>query len=65
MAKKENENNEQKKAENENNLQVNAEINNFGEIKLNINIDQINSFLNKNVKDKKLKNNQTHDESES
>ena len=29
-------------------------IDKFGEIKSNINIDEINQFLNKNVKDKKL-----------
>ena len=27
----------------------------FGEIKSNLSVDQINSFLNKNVEDKKLK----------
>lgn len=30
-------------------------INTFGEIKSNINIDQINAFLNQNVDDKKLR----------
>ena len=29
-------------------------IDSFGEIKTNFNIDKINSFLNKNVEDKKL-----------
>lgn len=30
-------------------------INSFGEIKSNLNIDNINDFLNKNVDDKKLR----------
>ncbi len=30
-------------------------IDSFGEIKSNLNIDQINQFLNRNVEDKKLK----------
>lgn len=31
-------------------------VNEFGEIQGNFNIEQLNSFLNKNVEDKKLKN---------
>ncbi|MCS6821577.1 MAG: hypothetical protein NZ551_06885 [Microscillaceae bacterium] len=31
-------------------------VNSFGEIVSNYDIDQINAFLNRNVKDKKLKN---------
>jgi hypothetical protein len=33
----------------------NLKVDSFGEIKSNISIDDINSFLNKNVSDKKLK----------
>ncbi|MFT5640895.1 MAG: hypothetical protein ACI9A7_000993 [Cyclobacteriaceae bacterium] len=33
----------------------NLKVDSFGEIKSNISIDDINSFLNKNVNDKKLK----------
>ncbi len=33
----------------------NIEIDSFGEIKSSLNIEDINSFLNKNVEDKKLK----------
>ena len=34
---------------------IDIKINSFGEIISNYDIDQINDFLNKNVKDKKLK----------
>ena len=34
---------------------LNVEIDDFGKIKTNINIDEINKFLDKNVEDKKLK----------
>lgn len=33
----------------------NIEINEFGEIKTNMEIDKLNSFLNENLEDKKLK----------
>ncbi len=33
---------------------LNMGINEFGELTSNINLDEINSFLNKNVDDKKL-----------
>jgi len=33
----------------------NLKVDSYGEIKSNISIDDINSFLNKNVNDKKLK----------
>jgi len=34
----------------------NIKINSFGEIQSNFEIDKLNSFLNDNVKDKKLNN---------
>lgn len=34
----------------------NVKINTFGEIKINLDIDRLNDFLNKNVDDKKLRN---------
>lgn len=37
---------------------MSVEINSFGEIKTNIDIDKINDFLNKNVEDKKLSDDQ-------
>ena len=33
----------------------NIKINSFGEITTNLNIDDLNAFLNENVEDKKLK----------
>jgi len=35
----------------------NIDINSFGEVESNMSIDEINAFLNKNIKDKKLNNN--------
>jgi hypothetical protein len=40
----------------------NIEIDSFGEIKSSLNIEDINSFLNKNVEDKKLKDRHDIDE---
>ena len=39
-------------------------IDEFGEIKSNLNIDKINSFLNENVEDKKLTNRNAAEEEE-
>ncbi len=39
-------------------------IDEFGEIKSNLNIDKINSFLNENVEDKKLTNRNATEEEE-
>lgn len=40
----------------------NIEINEFGEIVTNTSVDKLNKFLNKNLEDKKLKNNQLSEE---
>jgi hypothetical protein len=40
----------------------NLKIDSFGEIKSNISIEDINSFLNKNVDDKKLKDREDIDD---
>lgn len=37
-------------------------INDFGEIKSTMKIDELNSFLNKNVEDKKLKDRENRNE---
>ena len=41
---------------------LNVEIDNFGKIKTNIDVDEINKFLNKNVDDKKLREREDIDE---
>jgi hypothetical protein len=40
---------------------LNMGINEFGELTSNINLDEINSFLNNNVEDKKLNEKKTKD----
>lgn len=40
---------------------LNMGINEFGELTSNINLDEINSFLNHNVEDKKLNEKKTKD----
>ena len=40
----------------------NIEINEFGEIVTNTSVEKLNKFLDKNLEDKKLKNNQLSEE---
>ncbi|MEM8528727.1 MAG: hypothetical protein AAGG68_29095 [Bacteroidota bacterium] len=42
----------------------NININEFGEVSSSIQVDQINEFLNENVADKKLKEQQNQEEEE-
>lgn len=52
MAKKKTDNVKEKKSLKD----YNIDINSFGEVEANMSIDELNAFLNKNVKDKKIKN---------
>jgi len=53
---------ENKKDEKENLDDFNIEINEFGEIITNTSVEKLNEFLNKNLEDKKLKNNDLEEE---
>ena len=55
MAKKKEENKQEKPKVNEELDGFDINIDSFGEIKSTLPIDKINQFLNKNVEDKKLK----------
>ena len=56
MSKKKNKTTEEQKPKVNPDLEgFNIKIDSFGEIKSSLNIEAINSFLNKNVEDKKLK----------
>lgn len=55
MSKKKKENQEQKPKVNKELEGFDIRIDRFGEIKSTLNIDQLNSFLNRHVDDKKLR----------